>query len=227
LKAAAMIKMVVFDMAGTTVDEDNVVYKTLLKVINAAGFSFTLEQVLAIGAGKEKLTAIKDIVSLQAGAVSAEMINSIYATFTQELEIAYNSFELKPQPGAEEVFSVLKERGILVVLNTGYSKPTAVSILQKLGWKIWEQIDALVTADDVERNRPHPDMILLAMKQFDITDAKAVVKVGDSMIDIEEGKNAGCGLSIGITTGAHTQEQLQVANPDYIINSLAALLPLM
>ena len=57
-----MIRMVVFDMAGTTVDEDNVVYKTLQQVINNAGYSFTLNQVLAVGAGKEKLQAIKDIL---------------------------------------------------------------------------------------------------------------------------------------------------------------------
>ena len=57
-----MIKMVVFDMAGTTVDENNVVYKTLQKVINLAGFNFTIEQVLETGAGKEKLAAIRDII---------------------------------------------------------------------------------------------------------------------------------------------------------------------
>ena len=53
-----MIRMVVFDMAGTTVNEDNVVYKTLQQVINNAGYDFTLKQVLAEGAGKEKLQAI-------------------------------------------------------------------------------------------------------------------------------------------------------------------------
>ncbi|MBC7424794.1 MAG: HAD family hydrolase, partial [Ferruginibacter sp.] len=57
-----MIKMVVFDMAGTTVNEDNVVYKTLRKAINEAGFNFTLGQVLEQGAGKEKLQAIKSIL---------------------------------------------------------------------------------------------------------------------------------------------------------------------
>jgi len=69
-----MIKMVVFDMAGTTVDEDNVVYKTLQHTINNAGYDFTLEQVLATGAGKEKLKAIKDIIALS-GAVPHEQLS--------------------------------------------------------------------------------------------------------------------------------------------------------
>ncbi len=221
-----MTRMVVFDMAGTTVDEDNVVYKTLRKTINAAGFDFTLEQVLALGAGKEKLMAVKDILA-SAGVIDESTSKAVHAHFTKELEIAYDSFELKPQPGTEDVFSALKKRGILVVLNTGYNRATAVSILQKLNWLVGEQVDVLVTASDVVQNRPHPDMIFHAMKQFSIDDAAGVVKVGDSIIDIEEGKNAGCGLSIGITTGAHTQDQLASAQPDYILHNLAALLPLI
>jgi phosphonatase-like hydrolase len=218
--------MIVFDMAGTTVDEDNVVYKTLMKTVNAAGFHFTLEQVLALGAGKEKLMAVKDILA-SAGTVDEEKANAIHTNFTNELEIAYNSFQLKPQPGAEAVFNALKKRGILVVLNTGYSRVIAESILNKLNWRVGDQVDALVTASDVPQNRPNPAMIFYAMRQFGIIDADDVVKVGDSIIDIAEGRNAGCCLSIGITTGAHTPEQLASAQPDYILHNLAELLPLI
>jgi phosphonatase-like hydrolase len=222
-----MIEMVVFDMAGTTVDENNVVYKTLQKVINFSGFDFTLEQVLAEGAGKEKLTAIRDIMELDMMGHDEELANDIYADFVRELAIAYDSFELKPQPGAEELFADLKAKNIVVVLNTGYNDATANSILQKLGWQAGVQIDGLITATDVANNRPEPDMILLAMQKFGISNANNVAKVGDSAIDIEEGKNAGCSLSVGITTGAHTYEQLLAAKPDYIILHLSELLPLL
>ena len=46
-----MIKLVVFDMAGTTVDEDNVVYKTVREAINSKGYSFSQDEVQAVGAG--------------------------------------------------------------------------------------------------------------------------------------------------------------------------------
>lgn len=222
-----MIKMVVFDMAGTTVDENNVVYKTLQKVINEAGYNFSLAQVLAEGAGKEKLQAIKDIIVMQNIGPDDAIANKIYGFFVDELATAYDSFELKPQPGAEEIFQSLRDRNILAVLNTGYNEKTAVNILEKLRWETGKQIDGLITASDVQNNRPNPDMILLAMQRFGIENANEVVKVGDSIIDIEEGKNAGCGLSIGITTGAHTYEQLVSANPEYIIHHLQELLPLI
>jgi phosphonatase-like hydrolase len=222
-----MIKLAVFDMAGTTVNEDNVVYKTLLKAINEAGFDFTLEQVLAEGAGKEKLQAIKSVLSVYGGIDDSFLADEIFGYFNEQLKIAYDTMEILPGDNATELFAALKNKGILVVLNTGYNTKTANSLLTKLGWVKGEHYDGLITASDVTRNRPEPDMIVLAMEQCGITDPKQVIKVGDSTIDIEEGRNAGCLFNIGITTGAHTHEQLASVQPDYIINNLLELLPII
>jgi phosphonatase-like hydrolase len=222
-----MIKMVVFDMAGTVLNENNVVYKTLQKAINEAGFNFTLNEVLAEGAGKEKLQAIKSILATYAQKHDDILADDIYNRFIVYLKEAYNTQEILPQDNAEELFGQLKEKGVLVVLNTGYNKETAQTLLHKLGWEKGVQYDGLVTATDVDHNRPNPDMILMAMTRFGIEKAADVAKVGDSIIDIEEGKNAGCSLTIGITTGAHTFEQLQQAKPDHIINNLLELLPFL
>jgi phosphoglycolate phosphatase-like HAD superfamily hydrolase len=54
-----------------------------------------------------------------------------------------------------------------------------------------------------------------------------VIKVGDSKIDIEEGKNANCLFTIGVTTGAQTRQQLLEANPDYIMDDLNDLITLL
>ena len=214
-------------MAGTTVDEDNVVYKTLQLVINNAGYNFTLAQVLELGAGKEKLQAIKDILEAGGRLQTENFAENLYKIFDETLKTAYDTMHIKPQDGAEEAFKLLRKNNIFIVLNTGYNAVTANGLLKKLNWQVGNQIDALITATDVTANRPKPDMILLAMKQFKITDAKEVAKVGDSTIDIEEGQNAGCSLNVGITTGAHTQAQLSAANPDYIIHHLLELLPIL
>jgi phosphonatase-like hydrolase len=222
-----MIKMVVLDMAGTVLNEDNVVYKTLQKAINETGFTFTLDEVLAEGAGKEKLQAIKSILDVYAQVHDENLANDIYNRFIVYLKDAYATLEILPQDNAEDLFGQLKGKEILVVLNTGYNTETAQTLINKLGWERGVQYDSLVTATDVDHNRPDPDMIWLAMERFGIVDALEVAKVGDSIIDIEEGKNAGCSLNIGITTGAHTFGQLQTAKPDHIINNLLELLPLL
>lgn len=219
-----MTKLIVFDMAGTTVDEDNVVYKTLQKVIVRGGYDVTLETVLEHGAGKEKLQAIKDIIAVVGDATNiAQQSEEIFQDFLEQLETAYAELDVKTFEGTESLFDYLHQQGVKVALNTGYNRHTATTLLGKLGWQEGKQYDTLVTADDVQLGRPYPDMIFLAMEQLDVEDAADVIKIGDSAIDVEEGKAAKCGMTLGVTTGAQTAEQLKVANPDYIVDSLLYL----
>ena len=219
-----MTELVVFDMAGTTVDENNVVYKTVRAAINAAGYSFTQQDVQSAGAGKEKSQAIRDVLALDGNEHSEEEIAKIFADFKVRLKQAYQDLNVTEQPAASEVFANLRERGIKVVLNTGYDRATAEGLIKKIGWLIGPDIDALVTASDVTHGRPGPDMIHRAMELTGVSVAENVVKVGDSEIDIEEGKNAGCGMTFGITTGAQLESQLQQSEPTAVIASLRELL---
>lgn len=218
-----MIELVVFDMAGTTVDEDNVVYKTVRAAVNAAGYQFTQEQVQEAGAGKEKSQAIRDVLALDGHTHADDEVAAIFDDFKRRLETAYRTLDVKEQPGASETFAKLRQRGIKVVLNTGYDRATAECLLAKVGWVVAIDIDGLVTASDVEHGRPAPDMIWLAMRQTNVASSQAVAKIGDSAIDIEEGKNAGCGMTFGVTTGAQTESQISSANPTHIVASLGEM----
>lgn len=210
-------------MAGTVVDEDNIVYKTLQKAINARGFQLNLDFVLEHGAGKEKHQAIKDIIEAEMGNVDTMMAASIFEDFKKLLGDAYKNLTVNSYEGVEEMLYMLKENGIKVALNTGYDTNTAQLLLNKMGWVLGKEYDVLVTADDVRLGRPNPDMILEAMMKLNIQNVNYVLKAGDSIIDIKEGKNANCGVTIGVTTGAHTRKQLLSANPTYVLDSLAEL----
>jgi phosphonatase-like hydrolase len=221
------IELVVFDMAGTTVDEGNVVYQTLHRAIVAAGFACSLDQVLAHGVGKEKRQSIRDVLAADGRAVSPRQLEEIHQTFLGLLAEAYANLDIRPQPNATAVFAALKKRGIAVALNTGYSQTIAESLLRRLGWSVGREIDALVTSSQVRNCRPLPDMIRLAQVRLGVSAARAVVKVGDTTFDIEEGRNAGCGLCVAVTTGAHSRGQLALAKPDAIIDDLEELLDLI
>jgi phosphonatase-like hydrolase len=222
-----MIKLIVFDMAGTTVNEENVVYKTVHNAIERSGFHTDLDTVLLYAAGKEKYQAIFDVLThLQGIAPNKDLAQNIFEDFEALLDGAYAHLQPLPMPGLPELFKTLREKGIKTAINTGYQRPVAELLLDKLDWAEGREFDLLVTASDVSRSRPHPDMIELAMGQLGVNDPWVVAKVGDSMIDIEEGKQAGCGLTVGITTGAHTHEQLMQANPTHVIDHLDELLDL-
>lgn len=217
-----MIELVVFDMAGTTVNEDNVVYKTLHQSILESGYHCTLEDVLTYGAGKEKYQAIKDVLASVNIFDPNDFI--IFERFNKNLDEAYKNLNVSTFDDICWLFTILKEKGIFIALNTGYNSIVANSLLKKLGWQKGIEYDVLITADDVAKGRPHPDMIQKAMKTVGITDSLKVLKAGDSTIDIEEGRNSNCGLTVGVTTGAQNRKQLSTANPDHIVDKLSDIL---
>ncbi|MEL6357647.1 MAG: HAD family hydrolase, partial [Bacteroidota bacterium] len=218
-------ELVVFDMAGTVVEEDNLVYRTLREAIVRAGFAIDLEEVFAEAAGMEKRQGIYNcLLSLGLPPEKAEVAaDPIHEDFKATLWSAYEKAEIRAKPGAEQLFSHLRSTGSKVALNTGYARPIAELLLKKLKWSEGVTIDALVTATDVNEGRPSPAMIDQLRQRLGVTEPKAVAKVGDSTVDIEEGQNAGCGLVVGITTGAHTRTQLASAKPDLIVNELSEL----
>ncbi|MEH6679829.1 MAG: phosphonatase-like hydrolase [Sediminicola sp.] len=218
-----IIELAVFDMAGTTVDEKNVVYKTLQKAINEKGYGLSLDFVLEHGAGKEKHQAIKDILERHTGKSDPELAGTIFTEFQGMLKQAYAELSVGTYVGVEDLMDALRMGGVKIALNTGYDTKTAQLLLDRMKWTIGLQYDALITADDVEKGRPAPDMILKAMEILQINDPSKVLKVGDSIIDIEEGKNLPCGMTVGVTTGAHTRKQLASAGPTFVLDSLWSL----
>lgn len=222
-----MIRMVVFDMAGTTIDEDNMVYKCVKKALNDHGIAATLEQVLHHGAGKEKQHAIKDVYTeVMHDIPNSETILTIYQTFQVLLTEAYDHMEMKLFDGVKAMLFFLKKRNIKIVFNTGYTHQVASKILTKVDLIKDRDLDLLVTADMVTNSRPAPDMITYALHHFNIKPWECI-KIGDSAIDILEGKNAKVKYCIGITTGAQTKVQIAEENPDFILGNLRELIPVI
>ena len=86
-----------------------------------------------------------------------------------------------------------------------------------------EFIDDYISSEEVPNGRPYPYMIKELMKRHNIIDSKQVIKIGDSTNDILEGKKANCFKSIGVLTGAETEEQLLNAGADLILNNIIDL----
>jgi hypothetical protein len=63
-------------------------------------------------------------------------------------------------------------------------------------------------------------MIKALMDDLSIVSSEAVLKIGDTEVDVEEGRNAACGIVVSVTTGAYTRDQLASYGPDFIIDDL-------
>lgn len=217
------IKLAVFDMAGTTVVDRNAVAIAFCKAFETEKINITEEEVRPL-MGYKKPVAISIVLEKQGIEEDEMLVDSIHAAFVDEMLSYYaSSADVAALPHAEQVFLQLKERGIRIALNTGFSRDITDVIIDRLQWKQKGLIDDSIASDEVEKGRPYPFMIQTLMQRAGITDAGEVIKIGDTEVDINEGRNAGCGIVVGVTTGAFTREQLEEYRPDHIIDSLAEL----
>ena len=218
------IRLAVFDIAGTTVADDHAVANAFRNAFESYGYGDISEEDVKPLMGYKKPIAIRMVLDKMEVEEDIELEEDIHDEFVSEMMDYYEySPDVKPMPEAENVLLLLKEKGIKVALNTGFSKDIADVILRRLQWKDRGLIDDYIASDEVEAGRPQPFMIQTLMQRAGITDANEVIKIGDTEVDVNEGRNAGCGLVIAVTTGAFTKEQLQEYNPDHIIDDLSQL----
>lgn len=215
------IKLVVFDIAGTTLKDDaDVVANNFTKALQLGGLHIENEEMNKV-MGYRKIDAIKMILEEHNIEYTNEQIDQIHQTFQDLINEHYKTSPIEEIEGASELFKSLKSEGIKVALNTGFSRSTTNIIIDRMGWIEHDLIDMSVTSDEVEEGRPFPFMIKSIMNEFGITDSKEVAKVGDTPSDLLEGRNADCGLNIGVLYGTHTKEELEAFPHHYLIKDIS------
>jgi phosphonatase-like hydrolase len=195
-----MIKLAVFDMAGTTVQDDEGVSSAFHAALESERLHVPEEEITRV-MGLPKPEAIRQLLIHVGRSATSDEVNPIHQTFVKKMKDYYAHHPtVKEISGSTEVFRLLREAGIKVALNTGFSRDIVDVLLSRLGWKVPDVVDATICSDEVARGRPYPDMIRQLMQQFGINDAAQVAKIGDTWADLDEGKNTGCGLVIGVTS---------------------------
>ncbi len=223
------IELVVCDLAGTTIKDDQDVHRALQRAMASFGLTITLDEANEV-MGLPKPIAIKQLLGSKVTPQknTEEFIARIYDEFVSEMIWFYETDKnFSEKEGVSETFLKLKQNGIRVVVDTGFDRQITNAILRRTEWLGNGLIDASVASDEVINGRPYPDLIFKAMKLTGITDVQLVAKVGDTTSDLQEGNSAGCGLVIGVTTGAFPKEKLEREKHSHLINQIPELLGIL
>lgn len=204
------IKMVVFDWAGTTVDYGSRAPMEVFKrVFEQKGINLTDSEING-PMGMEKRAHIRALLSLETADRqwkelykrdwSDEDVDELYEGFEEILYDVVADYSM-PVDGAVEAVEQLRKQGVRIGSTTGYNNHimTRVSpVAEEHGYIP----DCIVTPDITGEGRPAPYMLNECMRLLKVYPSKLVVKVGDTVADIYEGKNAGA-WSIGILEGSN------------------------
>jgi phosphonatase-like hydrolase len=208
-RGESVIELAVFDMAGTTVEDGDAVRNCLRATLAAVGAPLDRDAVTPV-MGLPKPEALRRLLLSAGKSAEPADVAPLHADFIRRIVEYYRTDPAaRALPGAADSFRRLRAAGVKVALNTGFSSDIVEVLLRRLGWSIPEVVDGCVCSDQVPHGRPHPDMVQALMRRFGVADPRRVAKIGDTVADLAEGEAAGCGLNIGVATGACSVEELR------------------
>jgi phosphoglycolate phosphatase len=135
----------------------------------------------------------------------------LYADNTSKRSLLY--------PGVREGLDYLKAAGYALGCVTNKAAQFTIPLLKDLG--VYDDFSIVVSGDTLEHKKPHPAPLLHAAEFFKVDPANALM-VGDSVSDVKAARAAGFSVAC-VPYGYNHGEDIRVAKPDLVIESIAAL----
>lgn len=225
-RSMSNIDAVIFDWAGTTVDFGCFApVRAFVEVFKQYGVEPTMDEVRE-PMGMLKIDHIRTMLKmprisrcwekLHGNVPGEEEAQKLFSIFEEKLLSILHLFS-DPKPGVAEAVAKLREKGIKIGSTTGYTDKMMEIVVPAAASKGYAP-DVWFSPDSVgEKGRPYPYMIFRNMEALGLTDVRRIIKVGDTVSDIKEGKNAGV-ISAGIVVGSSemglTQEEFKALSEE-------------
>ncbi len=164
-------------------------------------------------------TPIETIYAERCG-LSGGSLRSAVAAF-QDSEARSVSQGVRAFPGILGMLDSLRAWCLGAITNK--RRDTATEALRVAGLE--GRFAVILGGDSVTRKKPAPDPVLQAARELDLPPAACAV-VGDTEADVRAGRAAGA-VTIGVTWGYGRRARLEEASVAYLIETPAALPPLL
>ena len=225
------IKLVLFDVAGTTIKDDGIVVKAFTRGLASSGIEVSeselAQMVEYVNAtmGQRKIDVFRHLMGQD-----FNKANNLHNHFINAHDKLVREGKIIPIQGIEKTFKDLKAQGIRVGLTTGFPREILGQIITGLNWG--KYLDVSVAASEVELGRPAPDMIIKAcsrvQREFGIQiSPENVAVVGDTVSDMGSGVAAKAKLIVGVTSGASSESELFAAGATHVLPDATGILSLI
>lgn len=212
---AAGVQAVILDWAGTVIDYGCVgPAAVFLEAFSRFDISATVAQARQF-MGLEKKDHIRAMFGLPELANQWRLrhgrdpgeddVALVYAA-TEPLMIEAVANHCQLIDGVLDFVAAMRRQGIKIGSSTGYTAKMMEVVVPRAAAQGYRP-DAVVCSSDVPAGRPHPYMCYENALRLQVYPFSSMVKIGDTVSDIEEGRNAGmwtigltrCGNELGLT----------------------------
>lgn len=211
------LELAVVDLAGTTVRENGLVERSLRRSLERVAGEVPVDFEMRFRAirGASKYDMCRDLLGGDHVAAGKAL-----AFFDEEMHSAVDRGEVAPLPGAADALLRLANLGLKVCLTTGFSRALCDHLLDFLAWR--SAVDLALSAEEVGRGRPWPDLVLTALLRLEVESVHHVATVGDTVNDLVAGHRAGAGVVAGVLTGAHSRAELEAGPLTHLVDDIGA-----
>lgn len=204
------VRAILFDWDGTLADTIELILRTFEETFRVLGIPPRGRDDILSQVGRPLAEQARDIDPARAG--------EIFSTYQRLYEKNHPSLA-REFPGIRESLKTLKERGYIMALVTSKRADGARHDLRHFGYEGF--FEAVVTADDTVRHKPHPEPALEALRRLGSSPEEATF-IGDSPFDVR------CAHDAGMTAGAvewgpFPREALEAEGPDYWVRGPSRL----
>ena len=207
-----MFEAVIFDLDGTLADSRQVIVDSFQKALTAIHCKISdafIERLIGVGSAE----TFREILRASGTRFDEHLIKSLVEKKIQnEIEMSTN---IKLFPGVLELLEALQGK-VKVGLASMNDRASINQLLKLTGTQRF--FDVVVTAGDIAKPKPNPEIFLKCALKLGNKPAECVV-VEDSIFGVKAAKTAKMSC-IAVLTGVYSQKELKKANPDLIVPSL-------
>lgn len=180
------VDAVLLDFDGTLMDTDHAHWSCWDEALRAWGGSLDRHTYNTECAGRQTLT-------IAAHCIAKQRLSAAPQDVASRKEVTFRAWltrgEMAWMPGAQQAFSGLQARGLKLAVVTSSPRDIITAGLRQRG--LLDALDAVVTGDDVPRNKPAPDCYLLCLEQLGVPASRCV-----AFEDTEHGVRAAAAAGI-------------------------------
>jgi pyrophosphatase PpaX len=195
----------IFDLDGTLVDTTNLIRQS---------FRHASREVLGEQLPDEVLMAnVGQPLDKQMELLDKERAQQLYDVYREFNHARHDEF-IGEYDGIRDLLDALKKRDARLGIVTSKSRLTVDMAMRCIS--IEHYFKTVITTDDTDNHKPHPQPLLLAMSKLDVTPDESVY-IGDSPFDIKAGQAAGM-ATVGVGWGMFPAVRLKELEPDFFFD---------
>jgi HAD superfamily hydrolase (TIGR01509 family) len=200
-----MLSALLFDLDGTLVDSNGHHVESWVRAFARFGYRVEADRIgPEIGKGGDQL--VPDVLGPTAEKRDGERLR---AAVGEEYTRLTKERPLRLFDGAVELLQELRRRGVRTALATSSAEEHLEATFASAGLDLREHVDVVVHKGDVERSKPAPDVVAVAVRKLGCSAAECAI-VGDTPHDIVAARRAGV-VGLGVLCGGLNDERTLIA----------------